>query len=160
MPVWDDHRDRASATTPHDAEWLEYDDATRPVRQRVRMDLDGGHMDVSLDPDASPATVAALRELGQAAVNRMRKDHHMATRAKFRCNSVTDFGANNGEKAVLGAVTDDGNAENKAFWNATPAGTLEITVNNPDVRGFFKPGQSYYLDISEASSSSSLIGAT
>lgn len=36
------------------------------------MPLDGGHMDVSLDPDASPETVAALREIGQAAVNRMR----------------------------------------------------------------------------------------
>lgn len=35
------------------------------------MPLDGGHMDVSMSPDASPETVAALQAIGQAAVNRM-----------------------------------------------------------------------------------------
>ena len=43
-------------------------------KRRVRIDLDGGYMDVSLSPDASPETVAALRELGQAAVNRMAEE--------------------------------------------------------------------------------------
>lgn len=41
---------------------------------RVRFDLEGGHMDVSLSPDASPEAVAALRELGQAAVNHMNQE--------------------------------------------------------------------------------------
>jgi hypothetical protein len=42
------------------------------MRRRVRMDLSrGGYMDVTLAPDASPETIAALRELGEAALNRM-----------------------------------------------------------------------------------------
>lgn len=41
-------------------------------RRRVRMDLSrGGHIDVSLSPDASPETIEALRALGEAALNRM-----------------------------------------------------------------------------------------
>ena len=39
--------------------------------RRVRMDLEGGHMDVRIKDDASPETIAALRALGQAAVERM-----------------------------------------------------------------------------------------
>ncbi len=45
----------------------------RLSKRRVRMDLDGGHMDVNLSADASPETVAALRELGQAAVTHMKE---------------------------------------------------------------------------------------
>jgi hypothetical protein len=41
---------------------------------RVRMQLDGGHMDVSLAPGASPETVAALKEIGQAAVAMMARE--------------------------------------------------------------------------------------
>lgn len=35
---------------------------------------------------------------------------------------------------------------NHAFWKATPTGSLEMTINNPAVFGFFKPGTSYFLD--------------
>lgn len=35
---------------------------------------------------------------------------------------------------------------NHAFWKATPTGNLEMTINNPAVFGFFKPGKSYFLD--------------
>lgn len=71
-----------------------------------------------------------------------------ATRAKFRCYSVTDYGS--AESVILQAVTDDGDPENKAFWTASPSGKFEITISNPAVRGFFQPGVSYYLDIAEA----------
>ncbi len=45
----------------------------RNRRRRVRMDLDGGHMEICLDPDASAETIAALKALGQAAVEHMRE---------------------------------------------------------------------------------------
>lgn len=35
---------------------------------------------------------------------------------------------------------------NYAFWKATPTGSMEMTINNPDVFGFFVPGRSYWLD--------------
>lgn len=41
---------------------------------RVRMDLDGGYMDVRIAADATPETIAALKALGQAAVDRMAHD--------------------------------------------------------------------------------------
>lgn len=69
-------------------------------------------------------------------------------RAKFRCSSVTDY-EQAGEYAVLVAVADDGDPENRAFWQATPYGKLEISISNPAVRGFFKPGAAYYFDVAE-----------
>lgn len=73
----------------------------------------------------------------------------MATiRAKFRCNSVNNFGTQ--EKAELSAVTDTGSEENLRYHTATPAGNLSITIDNPNVRGFFVPGLYYYLDFEHA----------
>lgn len=44
-------------------------------RRRERWDLgDGAYMDISIDPDASAETVAALRQLGTAAAQRMRDE--------------------------------------------------------------------------------------
>jgi hypothetical protein len=73
----------------------------------------------------------------------------MATRAKFRVNQITQY-TGGGKQVKLMAVTDNGDPENKAFWNATPAGTLDITISNPDAADFFKVGQAYYLDFTEA----------
>ncbi len=71
-------------------------------------------------------------------------------RAKFRCNSVTDFG-NGGSKASLSAVVDDGTPENERYHTATPSGSMEISISNPAVRDFLKPERYYFLDFSEAS---------
>jgi hypothetical protein len=44
-------------------------------KRRERWDLgDGAYMDISIDPDADPETIAALRELGRVAVQRMRDE--------------------------------------------------------------------------------------
>jgi hypothetical protein len=52
----------------------EPDPDCRLSKRRVRMDLsDGGYMDVTLAADASPETVAALRELGEAAIAHMKE---------------------------------------------------------------------------------------
>ena len=40
-------------------------------------------------------------------------------------------------------------AEDNSFSKATPGGKLELTVDNPAVKGFFKPGRKYYVDITE-----------
>ena len=84
-------------------------------------------------------------------------------RAKFHCNKVTDQGGfyNDGEKDVefvslnveLSAVMaekEEGIDENNSFNQATPFGELKITIDNPAVKDFFKPGVQYYLDISPA----------
>lgn len=74
----------------------------------------------------------------------------MATvRAKFRCNSVTDFGDRNGRLVKLSPVTS-GSEENKGFWNATPSGTLEMHINNEHAAEQFIAGKSYYLDFTPA----------
>lgn len=75
----------------------------------------------------------------------------MATRAKFRCNAVEDYGYN--KKVKLSAVyapNEDGTAEDRGFTKATPCGELWMTIDNPNAATQFVPGKSYYLDISEA----------
>lgn len=75
-------------------------------------------------------------------------------RAKFLCNSVTDYG-NNWTQATLQAVysaTKTGQTikEDNEFAAATPNGKLEMTITNPAAIGFLKPGKKYYLDFTEA----------
>lgn len=69
-------------------------------------------------------------------------------RAKYTCESVTDHGSQ--EEVKLRAVYADGNPENNQFNTATPWGNLVMGIDNPEARGFFKPGNNYYLDISQA----------
>lgn len=66
------------------------------------------------------------------------------TRCKFRCNSVTDYGA---QRQVEFSAVYSGTPENDAFHTSTPNGNLEITVDNEATFEFFKPGAEYYLDI-------------
>lgn len=77
-------------------------------------------------------------------------------RAKFICNSVTDYG-NSYVEARLSAVYSS-NAQGQAikedneFAAATPQGELKMSISNPNAVGFLKPGHKYYLDFTEASS--------
>lgn len=45
---------------------------------------------------------------------------------------------------------DDPDHENRAFWEATPSGKLEMQITNPGAFGFFGIGQEYYLDFTLA----------
>lgn len=64
-------------------------------------------------------------------------------KAKFRCESVTDFGQQ--KRADLRAVTT-GSDENKTFAKFTPSGTLSVTIDDETpAAGFFKPGEEYTL---------------
>lgn len=71
----------------------------------------------------------------------------MNVKAKFRCNSVQDFGATRPKSVEFTALYDASTPENERFTRATPSGTLVMTVDNPDVR--FVPGRNYYLTFEE-----------
>lgn len=66
--------------------------------------------------------------------------------AKFRCNMIEDYGPNQ-DTVHFGAVSDDGIPEHQRFHEATPSGKLDLTITNKHLKGFFKPGEYYYLQI-------------
>jgi len=71
----------------------------------------------------------------------------MATRAKFRCNSIEDFGGIS-KKVKLSAIYDPGaNNEDGGFTKATPWGELQMSIDNPAASCQFEIGKMYYLDI-------------
>lgn len=75
----------------------------------------------------------------------------MNVRAKFRCNAVEDYGYS--KKIKLAPVYQGPlgeNEENRRFTQATPSGEFWMTVDNPNIDGFFKPGDEYYLDVTRA----------
>jgi hypothetical protein len=92
----------------------------------------------------------------------------MATiRAKFRVETVEDMRylrypakgegepdtepKKYGERVVFHAVySPDPDDENRAFWESTPSGRLEMQINNPTAFGRFVVNQEYYLDFSLA----------
>jgi hypothetical protein len=57
--------------------------------------------------------------------------------AKFYVTSVELFGW--ATKVKLNAVTKG--AENHEFWQATPSGSIEMTIKNEAAAAHFKPGQ-------------------
>ena len=85
----------------------------------------------------------------------------MVVRAKFRLNSYTtelfdDWKdgkrAGQVEKRTLNLtpVHGTGSEENKAFWGATPTGSLQLGVVNQAGWGQFELGKCYYLDFTPA----------
>lgn len=73
-------------------------------------------------------------------------------RAKFSCDSVKGEGY--GELVNLTAVygkDEKDNEENNQFSEATPSGSHEMVVSNPDAKGFFEVGKDYYLEFTLAS---------
>lgn len=64
-------------------------------------------------------------------------------RAKFRCNSITDFGGQ--KQAQLSAIYGT-EGENADYAKATPSGQLSISIDSETPASeFFKPGGEYYL---------------
>lgn len=75
----------------------------------------------------------------------------MATRAKFMCSSVEDYGMS--KKVNLSVIYEGSlgdNEENKRFTKATPSGQLWMTIDNPAAAIQFMPGKAYYCDFTEA----------
>ena len=75
-------------------------------------------------------------------------------RAKMKVASVEP--CEDGEQLTFGAVCktepfgEDGVDENNSFARWTPSASLEMTVNNPDLKGQFTVGDEYYLDFTKA----------
>ena len=70
--------------------------------------------------------------------------------AKFTVQKVTQTMGQ--EEITAIPVCDDGTAENKSFAKYTPAGKLELTVDNEAVHGFFVPGGDYRVTIEKVES--------
>lgn len=75
----------------------------------------------------------------------------MSVRAKFTCSMTQEWAGGN-RTARLHPVWagPDASEEDKAFWEASPSGSLELTITNPAAMGFFKAGTRYYLTFDEA----------
>lgn len=65
-------------------------------------------------------------------------------RAKFWAESITYYGSANTLVNLVSVV--GGTEENKAFWQDTPNGKLEMFITNPTAREFFAAGAEYYID--------------
>lgn len=70
-------------------------------------------------------------------------------RAKFQCQSETrHFWSTDAKTYKFGAIYDQGlAAEDASFAKASPIGTLEIQVDNPNAQ--FEVGAYYYLDFTK-----------
>ena len=68
-----------------------------------------------------------------------------SVRAKFHCQSVTVFDTGTKSYSFMAAYGDD----NKSWAKYTPAGQLNITIDNPAAQ-IFTQGEDYYLDFSAA----------
>jgi hypothetical protein len=74
----------------------------------------------------------------------------MGTRAKFRCNSVNDFGGGSKEVSLSVVYDPNGNDENANFTKATPSGEMKMRIDNPAASVQFDPGKYYYVDFTPA----------
>jgi hypothetical protein len=69
----------------------------------------------------------------------------MSVRAKFRCYSKIRT-SEDGETVSFGAVYEKGGGVNAEWAAATPSGTLQMFIANPDASVQFETGADYYLD--------------
>lgn len=82
----------------------------------------------------------------------------MSVRAKFKVHKLTQFsypvGAIGVEMSAVYETKDgvQGQAcqENKIFGDATPSGSFNATIVNPEAAKQFEIGKSYYLDFHPA----------
>jgi hypothetical protein len=78
-------------------------------------------------------------------------------RAKMEVRSVTPPQCEGDcERIALSAVCGNqpfgpnGESEDNTFARWTPEGSLTLAITNPALRGFFKPGQKFYVDMTPA----------
>lgn len=67
----------------------------------------------------------------------------MAVRAKFRVNNV-------GNGSVNLSAVNSGSEENQTFFKATPMGTIQLSILNPDALKEFVNGAEYFVDFTRA----------
>lgn len=71
----------------------------------------------------------------------------MGVRAKFTVTSITAT-SGGGKKVVLQPQYDQNIPEDQRYSKATPAGRLEMTIDNPGASEQFEQGKAFYLDFS------------
>ncbi|MHC5862027.1 hypothetical protein [Nostoc sp.] len=72
-------------------------------------------------------------------------------RAKFTCQQNTLDHKNQTATILFTPVTiNPFNEENLTFWQATPAGRIELQVSNPLASAQFSVGNDYYVDFTAA----------
>jgi hypothetical protein len=75
-----------------------------------------------------------------------------STRALFVVNDLLERKDKDGKttSVVVRMNPSYENGVNRAFFEATPTGHLEMTINNPAAFSFFRPGQKFWLDFTPA----------
>ena len=72
----------------------------------------------------------------------------MTTRSKFKVETK-DLGEQ-GHVTLTPVYSSDPNHENKAFWDASPSGSITLWINNPAGFATFEVGKEYYVDFTPA----------
>lgn len=57
---------------------------------------------------------------------------------------------NSGKVTLTPVYSNDPNSENKAFWDATPSGKIEMWITNAPAYEALAIGKAYYVDFTEA----------
>ncbi|MEH1905844.1 MAG: hypothetical protein V7L04_31815 [Nostoc sp.] len=71
----------------------------------------------------------------------------MTVRAKFTCQQNKIDHEDGAATVILTPVTTNPpSEENLTFWKATPAGQIELQIDNPQASAQFTPGADYYVD--------------
>ncbi|MDF5736788.1 MULTISPECIES: hypothetical protein [unclassified Nostoc] len=71
----------------------------------------------------------------------------MTVRAKFTCQqNKTDHEEGAATVILTPVTTNPPTEENLTFWKATPAGQIELQIDNPQASAQFTPGADYYVD--------------
>ncbi|GAB1358558.1 hypothetical protein MASR1M31_03360 [Porphyromonadaceae bacterium] len=73
----------------------------------------------------------------------------MSVKAKFNVAELTKYGNGGGGKVVLMPVVGNTD-ENQEFWKYTPAGQLEMVIDNPEAFNEFEEMGEFYLTIERA----------
>lgn len=70
-----------------------------------------------------------------------------SVRAKFKVDHITPPTAPGGYPNIemRPVYSEDPEAENKAFWDATPSGYIQMSCK-PEAAAFFEEGKEYYID--------------
>jgi hypothetical protein len=75
-------------------------------------------------------------------------------RAKLQVQSVTPCGEgeilNFHAVSKSGAYPEDGSDEDNTYAKFSPSASLEINVQNPNLKGQFQVGEKYYVDFTPA----------
>jgi len=106
-------------------------------------------------PEVSAAILAAWRD--NTPKPQPTPEPIMIVKAKFHCEQVTrtEWGA---EVPKFRAVYT-GTPEDNSYSQATPSASMELTVTNPAVHGFFVPGKEYYLQITQVDAAEQATGS-